>query len=404
MTRSPNQESLTIVIPALDEEEAIGRTLTRCLEAIEPIRRQAGLERVEIIVVSDGSTDRTAEIARSFDGVKLIEFERNRGYGAAIKEGFRQGSGSLVGFLDADGTCDPLFFGPLCRTLIDQRADVVLGSRMGPGSQMPALRRLGNHLFALLLGFLCGRAIADTASGMRVLRRESLERLYPLPDGLHFTPSMSARAILGGLRLIELPMAYHERLGQSKLRVFRDGVRFVRVIVDGVLCYRPERLFLIAFTLCLLVGALLAAYPIEFYLANRRVEEWMIYRFLVCGLLGSVGYQLLAALALAHRMATLGPTSRAPDAFWPALLARLFEGWILLAFVSAVTLVSFLLLWPGLLQYATTGHVTMHWSRLVTGTFGLLLASQGTIAGVLMRVLAIWKTQHRRREADTKTE
>src|SRR5438270_11299898 len=98
--------TLTVVIPALNEEEAIGSTIRRCLDARDEIKRAAGLDDVELIVVSDGSTDRTVEIARGFHDVEVIVFEKNRGYGAAIKEGFRHGRGDLVGFVDADGTCD----------------------------------------------------------------------------------------------------------------------------------------------------------------------------------------------------------------------------------------------------------------------------------------------------------
>ncbi len=106
--------SLTIVIPALNEEGAIARTLLRCVQARPEIAAAASLDHVEIFVVSDGSTDRTAELAqdaaRRFSDVHVIVFEKNRGYGAAIKEGWQRGKGNLLGFLDADGTCDPAYF------------------------------------------------------------------------------------------------------------------------------------------------------------------------------------------------------------------------------------------------------------------------------------------------------
>ena len=124
MKTSLQADTLTIVIPALNEEEAIGRTITRCLEARAIIKRTAGLDDVELIVVSDGSTDRTVEIARAFNDISVIVFETNRGYGAAIKEGFRQGKGSLVGFIDADGTCDPVYFAEMCRVIVQEGADL----------------------------------------------------------------------------------------------------------------------------------------------------------------------------------------------------------------------------------------------------------------------------------------
>ena len=92
---------LTIVIPALDEEEAIGSTIERCLAARAEIVERSPVDDVEIIVVSDGSTDRTVEIASTYDDIQLIVFPQNRGYGAAIKQGFETGTGNLVGFLDA---------------------------------------------------------------------------------------------------------------------------------------------------------------------------------------------------------------------------------------------------------------------------------------------------------------
>ena len=149
---------------------------------------------------------------------------------------------------------------------ITEDADIVLGSRLGPNSKMPTVRRIGNRIYALLLGLLCGRAITDTASGMRVVRRRSLKYLYPLPDGLHFTPSMSARALLNDLRLVEMPMDYSERVGRSKLSVVRDGVRFLQAIFAGVLCYRPEKTPVAGVRhLCRVADAYLPLYPTEFY-------------------------------------------------------------------------------------------------------------------------------------------
>jgi glycosyltransferase involved in cell wall biosynthesis len=104
---------LSIVIPAYNEEEGIASIIERGLAAREQIAHSSPVHEVEIIVVSDGSTDRTVEIARGFDDIQLITFEKNRGYGAAIKRGFEESSGELVGFLDADGTCDPRFFATL---------------------------------------------------------------------------------------------------------------------------------------------------------------------------------------------------------------------------------------------------------------------------------------------------
>jgi glycosyltransferase involved in cell wall biosynthesis len=371
-----HQAVLTIVIPALNEEEAIAGTITRCLAAREQIERAAGLAGVEVIVVSDGSTDRTVEIARRFDEVKVIIFEENRGYGAAIKEGFRQGRGELVGFIDADGTCDPCYFAEMCRAAVQDEADVVLGSRMGPGSKMPWVRKLGNRFYAVLLGVLCGRRVTDTASGMRVIRRAALDLLYPLPDRLHFTPSMSARALLNGLRVVEVPMTYEERIGASKLSVLKDGSRFLHTIIEGVLCYRPERLFLMVFTAFLLFGLLLAMYPLEYYWHQRRVEEWMIYRFVACFLLGSAGFLLLCAAVLSNRMSALGPKRRDGDSFWMAVISNLFGVKPLATFIVVTLAVTFVLLWPGITEFATTGHVTLHWSRIIVGAFGLMLVPQ----------------------------
>jgi hypothetical protein len=184
--------------------------------------------------------------------------------------------------------------------------DVVLGSRMGPQSKMPAIRRLGNKIYALILGLLCSHSITDTASGMRVVRRTSLDRLYPLPDGLHFTPSMSARALMNNLHVEEVPMSYSERIGRSKLSVVKDGVRFLQTILAGVLCYRPDKIFLTGVTLCVLAILVLGLHPLEHFRNTGSLEEWMIYRFAACSVAGLTALSLLYATAVINRMAELG--------------------------------------------------------------------------------------------------
>jgi glycosyltransferase involved in cell wall biosynthesis len=391
-----DRPTLTIVIPALNEEESIGTTIQRCLDAREHICRVGGVKDIEVIVVSDGSTDRTAPIAQEFAArdprVGLIIFEKNRGYGAAIKAGFERGTGELVSFLDADGTCDPNYFANLCRALQADRAAVALGSRMQPGNHMPRIRRVGNTLYALLLGTLSGKAISDTASGMRVIRREALKSLYPLPDGLHFTPAMSARAVLSDQRIVEIPMAYAERVGESKLRVMRDGVRFLYAIRDAALLYQPSRMFGLAAALCVVAGLFWSAFPVEYYLRNQRLEEWMIYRLLLCGLLFSSAFTLICAGVLGDRVLSL-VYHRAQATFLSTLFDRLLNR-SRLGYLTALGLVAaVILVWPGLTQYAQTGHVTMHWSRAIVSVFLLQIAVLSMAYGVLQKIVDLWAAQ-----------
>ena len=295
---------LTIVIPALNEEEAIGDTIRRCLAARSQIVSTSPVGEVEVIVVSDGSTDRTEEIAKSFEEVRVLAFDANRGYGAAIKSGWEHGKGDLLAFLDGDGTCDPNFFADLCKAIDSEAADIAIGSRMGPDSEMPRIRTIGNKLFAWLLGALSKQVVRDTASGMRVVRRTCLQDIYPLPHGLHFTAAMSARALIGDrLKLIELPMRYAERTGESKLSAFADGTRFLMVILRAAVTFRPARLLLLiagAFG----VGALAVTRLLRELLFEVEPTDPLAFALGAAALLGVT---LLATLAPARRATSVDP-------------------------------------------------------------------------------------------------
>jgi hypothetical protein len=233
--------SLSIVIPAYNEEAGIAAIARRVLATAESLS-QVGVHSLELLVVDDGSRDGTAQRVSEVEGVRLVRHPANRGYGAALKTGFCQAHGELIGFLDADGTYPPEHFPALVARAL-AGADLVIGSRMaGAASQMPATRRLGNVFFAGLLSLLCQQAVSDSASGMRVFRREVLDRMYPLPDGLNLTPVMSTRAIHEGLTVAEVPIPYAERVGRSKLSVVRDGSIFLQSIVWTALAYNPVRM------------------------------------------------------------------------------------------------------------------------------------------------------------------
>ena len=381
--------SLSIVIPAYNEEEAIAAIIERTLEARDAIAEGAGLSGVEVIVVSDGSSDRTKEIASGYDEITLIAYEKNRGYGAAIKQGFEVATGDILGFLDADGTCDPRFFVEMCNAMDAHEADVVLGARLGEGSEMPALRRLGNRAYATLINAWGGTRITDSASGMRIIRRTSIPKLYPLPDGMHFTPAMSSRAIFDPrLRIHEVAMPYRERTGESKLSVIKDGVRFLRIIVDTALTYRPLRFFGVAGGLLLLLALGYGLVPTVHYIAERRIEEWMIYRLvavvvaLVSGVtLVAVGLLAQQTVALIHEDFT--PPRARHGLLHRTLLVHLIPWGVILA-LAGVALNA-----RSLIEYATTGQVTAHWIYVLTGGLLVTLGIEFICFGVLARVLNI---------------
>ncbi|MFC1976022.1 glycosyltransferase family 2 protein [Chloroflexota bacterium] len=235
--------TLSVVIPALDEEDGIADIIERVLSIKEPLAA-VGVDDLELIVVDDGSTDRTPEIVSSYPGATLIKHPVNKGYGAAIKTGFRHARGDLLSFLDADGTYPPEYYPQLCQPIVEDRADLVVGSRMaGADTDMPLTRRIGNTIFATLVSIISNRKVTDSASGQRVLRSDILSHLYPLPDGLNFTPVMSTKAMHEDIKVVEVPIPYSERVGPSKLSVVHDGIRFLNTILMTALTYNPVRIF-----------------------------------------------------------------------------------------------------------------------------------------------------------------
>jgi len=379
--------TFSVVIPAFNEEDGILPILRRVL-SLRPQIAAAGLEGPEVIVVDDGSRDRTAELAGGVPDVRIIRHGENRGYGAALKSGMTAARGDLIAFLDADGTYPPESLPALCQAALDG-ADIVVGSRMSAAeSGMPLTRRVGNRLFAGLVTLLGNHRVRDSASGMRVVRREALRRLEPLPDGLHFTPIMSLRAMHEGLRLVEVPIPYAERIGQSKLRVGRDGLRYLHSIVWTALGYNPVRVLgglgLMGVATAVLVGVGLAVARLSGVHALGPFGVAAVFTALVCG----VGGVSLFGLGATFNY-LLALTRREPiryGVFGTPLFARPLErhfGWagLLTAAAGGVLAVGSLVLgmygWP----------IDRLWLYLVGSALLVLVGVQLVVSWILMQTL-----------------
>jgi len=385
MERS-GEQVLSVVIPAYNEEDGIAAIVERVL-AVRPELAGVGVD-LELVVVDDGSADRTAEVVAVCPGARLVCHPTNRGYGAALKTGFNAARGDLLGFLDADGTYPPESFPDLCREVL-AGADLVVGSRRsGAESEMPLVRRVGNLIWSNLVTLLGNHRVVDPASGMRVFRREALERLYPLPDGLNFTPVMSTRAIHEGLRLVEAPIPYKERVGRSKLNVVHDGMRFLQTIIWTVLNYNPVRVLGGLGAGLSGLGCLIAAVLVGMRVSGiTTLGPWGVASTFTAVVMGIAGVNLFALgvtfnylVSLFHkqpvRQGLLGrPLFRVPlerQFWWMGLLGGMSG----LAF-GVISLILALRDWP----------IERLWLYLLTGTVLVLAGVQLEVFWVIVRVL-----------------
>jgi len=368
---------LLIVIPALNEEQSIESIILRTEQAKYFICKNSKVTSVDMVVVSDGSSDDTVKIAKSHcDKTDVIIFEKNRGYGAAIKAGWEsRRDADLLAFIDADGTCDPLFFSELCNLITEKDADIALGSRLNKESEMPLIRRIGNNVFSILLSLVANKRIKDTASGMRVIRKTALHKIMPLPDGLHFTPAMSARAILSEeLIILEKDMPYLEREGESKLKIWKDGKRFLSVILENIFLYIPYKIFNLLAFCCLSIAIIIIFSPFLFYLKNHFLEEWMFYRFIVSAVSAIIGIILLSISHITYNVVsfTLRPNSKQKK----TMLYYFFEHPTSILIAIFCYAVGTLLIFNSIWNRITTGLTNEHWSRYISM---IVLYLSGTI-------------------------
>jgi hypothetical protein len=238
-TRTP---TLSVVLPTLDEEAGI----RDCIEGVKAALKE--LSMYGEVIVSDSSTDRTPEIAREM-GAIVVDPDQD-GYGHAYRYAFRHVRGDYIVLGDADTTYDFEELPKLFRRLTTEDADLVIGSRFDgeiePGA-MPILHRyVGNPLLTKFLNSFYDVGVSDAHSGFRVLTRDALNRLELESDGMEFASEMVMAAGAENLRIEEVPITYHQRVGEPTLDSFRDGwrhVRFMLMNAPGYLFMGPAGVF-----------------------------------------------------------------------------------------------------------------------------------------------------------------
>jgi glycosyltransferase involved in cell wall biosynthesis len=274
--------SVSIVIPALNEEASIGGVVAT-LRGAAPW--------LEILVIDDGSTDATANRAEAA-GATVIRHPYNKGNGAAVKSGIRRAAGEYVLVLDADGQHPPEDALRIVARLGEY--DLVIGARADE-TQATAARRAGNALLNDVASFLTGRSIPDLTSGFRGARRECLrEFLHLLPNGVS-TPTTTTLAFMkAGYSVAFEPIHARRRSGQSKIRLASDGARFFVIILKIITLFSPLRIFLPVSAAAFVVGAGYALWTIywQSHVANSSVL--LIMFAVIVFLVGLVSEQISA--------------------------------------------------------------------------------------------------------------
>lgn len=228
-----DQKLLSIILPAKNESGAISVTVVG-IRSLFP--------EAEIIVVDDGSTDATAELARAA-GAEVISHPYSKGNGAAIKTGARAARGDIIVFMDADGQHDPADI-PRFLDKMAEGYDMVVGARQA-GSQASVGRGLANGFYNRLASWMTGQKIEDLTSGFRAVRaRRFREFLYLLPNGFSYPTTSTMAFFRAGYSVAYLSILAAKRIGKSHIHLVKDGVRFLLIIFKIGTLYSPLKLFL----------------------------------------------------------------------------------------------------------------------------------------------------------------
>jgi glycosyltransferase involved in cell wall biosynthesis len=251
---------VSVVLPCLNEEQ----TVANCVRKARDWFEAAGL-RGEVLVVDNGSTDRSCQEATAA-GARVVE-ESQRGYGAAHRRGFAESRGSVIIMADADDTYDLSDLTALVAPL-SEGFDMVVGNRLktlSPGAMTWSHRFIGTPTLTALLSFFSGARLGDSQCGLRAFTREAYERMQLKSAGMELASEMILKSARRGLRIAEVPIPYHPRQTESKLNTFRDGWRHLRylILASPSYLYTVPGLFLLTLGVLTLALALPSSHGID---------------------------------------------------------------------------------------------------------------------------------------------
>lgn len=274
---------LSIVIPAKNEAASIGKVVSAAREAWPD---------AEVIVVDDGSSDNTGEVAAEA-GASLVTHPESLGNGAAVKAGARVAQGDIIAFMDGDGQHDPKELDGLLQKL-DEGYDMAVGAR-DSGSHANVGRLFANGFYNGVASFLTGRRIPDLTSGFRVARaRLFKEFLYLLPNGFSYPTTITMAFLRSGYPVTFEPIKAAKRVGKSHIRPIHDGVRFFVIIFKIATLYSPLKIFLPISALFFLTGAAYYGYT---YATEARFTNMSMLVFsasVIVFLIGLISEQITA--------------------------------------------------------------------------------------------------------------
>lgn len=281
---------VSIVIPAYNEAGAIG-------EAVRRVQTSFGRSghTFEVIVVDDGSRDRTADEAAAA-GAYVIRHPVNIGYGNALLTGISQARYPIVGISDGDGTYPVEELPTMVDELVERGLDMLVGSRRGQQYHGTLAKRLARVVFKFLAEFTCGRSIPDINSGLRVMRRDLvMQAAGVLCGGFSFTTTLTVIAFLTSRFVDYRSIAYYKRVGTSHVRYFRDTLRSLQILLMTIVTFNPIKLYLLC--TCMLAGTGLLAGLVCLILPSYSISVAVLSLFFLVGCL----VMALGFLAEQHR-------------------------------------------------------------------------------------------------------